>query len=84
MPGRIDTRATQVLKESPETFNLADPSSTMNSSILLLSLWMHKLTRQQSNLKLLPTEIPMNDFDSTTKLARIGTAQGTGPEALNR
>ena len=56
----------------------------MNDSISLLLLWMHKLTRQQSNLKLLPTEKLMNDFDSTTKLARIGTAWGTGPEVLNR
>ena len=58
--------------------------STMNDSSSLLSLWMHKLTRQQSKLKLLPTEALMNCFDSTTKLARIGTAWGTGPEVLNR
>ena len=40
---------------------------------------MHKLTRQQSILKLLPTEKLMNGFDSTTKLAKNGTACGTGP-----
>ena len=56
----------------------------MNDPISLLSLWMHKLTRQQSNLKLLLTEKLTNGFDSTTKLARVCTAWGTGPEALNR
>ena len=56
----------------------------MNGLSSLLSLWMHKLTKQQSNLKLLPTEKHLNGFDITTKLARIGTAQGTGPEVLNR
>ena len=45
---------------------------------------MHKLTRQQSNLELLPTEKLMNGIDITTKLARVGTEQGTGPEVLNR
>ena len=45
---------------------------------------MHKLTRQQSKLKLLPTEKLTNVDDSTTKLAGIGAAQGTGPAALNR
>ena len=39
---------------------------------------MYKLTRQQSNFKLLSTEKIMNCFDSTTKLAKIGSAQGTG------
>ena len=55
----------------------------MNDTITLLSLWMHKLTRQQSNLKLLPTEKLTSGFDTTTKLARTDTAWGTGSEVLN-
>ena len=40
--------------------------------------------RQQSNLKLLPTEnLPML-FESKTKLARTGSAWGTESGALNR
>ena len=45
---------------------------------------MHKLTGQQLYLKLLPTEKLTNGFDSTTKLAKIGMLQGTGPEVLNK
>ena len=56
----------------------------MNDSSSLLSLWMQKLMRQQSNLKLLPTEKLTNGFDITTKLAGIGTVLETGPEVLNR
>ena len=75
-----------MLKESPETVNLTEFCSICDDEQfnLLASLWMHKLTRQQSNLKLLPTEKLMNGFDSTTKLASIGYAWGTGPEVLNR
>ena len=60
------------------------PHAAINDSSSLLSLWMHKLTRQQSHLKLLPTEKLMNGCEITTKLTRIGTTQRTGPEALNR
>ena len=45
---------------------------------------MHKLTRQQSNLQLLPEEKLTNMDDMTTKLAGIGSAWGTGPAVLNR
>ena len=45
---------------------------------------MHKLTRQQSNLQLLPAEKLTNVDGSTTKQAGIGSAWGTGPAALNR
>ena len=45
---------------------------------------MHKLSRQQLNLQLLSKEILTNVDDVTTKLAGIGSAQGTGPPALNR
>ena len=55
----------------------------MNNSSPLLWLWMHKLTRQQSNLQLLPAEKLTNMDDMTTKLAGIGSAWGTGPAVLN-
>ena len=45
---------------------------------------MYKLTRQQSNLKLLPTENLQNIFESTTKQARTGSEWGTESGALNR
>ena len=48
----------------------------MNGQISLLLLWMYKLTRQQSNLKLLLTENLQSTFDLTTKQARTGAAQG--------
>ena len=44
---------------------------------------MHKLSRQQSNLQLLPAKNLTNVDDMTTKLAGIGSARGTGPAALN-
>ena len=50
----------------------------------LLYLWMHKSSKQQSNLQLLSTEKLTNVDESTTKLAGIGSAEGTGPAALNR
>ena len=56
----------------------------MNKQISLLLLWMYKLTRQQSNLKLLPTENLQNFFDVTTKQARTGPAWGTESGVLNR
>ena len=56
----------------------------MNDQISLLLLWMDKLTRQQSNLKLLPTENLLNLFDVTTKQARTGSTWGTESGALNR
>ena len=39
----------------------------MNDQISLLLLWMYKLGRQQSNLRLLPIENLQNIFDATTK-----------------
>ena len=45
---------------------------------------MHKLSTQQSNLQLVSTEKLTNVDDMTTKLAGIGSAQGTGPGVLNR
>ena len=56
----------------------------MNNQVSLLVLWMYILTRQQSNLKLLPTENLQNTFDSTTKQARTDPAQGTESGVLNR
>ena len=56
----------------------------MNDQISLLLLWTYTLTRQQSNLKLLPTENLLNLFDVTTKQARTGSAWGTESGALNR
>ena len=50
----------------------------------LLSLWMHKSSRQQSNLQLLSTEKLTRVDESTTKQAGNGSAWGTGPGALNR
>ena len=47
----------------------------MNDQISLLLLWMYKLTRQQSNLKMLQTEILQNLFDVTTKQARTGLTE---------
>ena len=58
--------------------------TTTNNQISLLLLWIYKLTRQQSNLKLLPTENLQNAFDSTTKQARSDEAWGTESGALNR
>ena len=44
--------------ESPETVNQTEffHDTTMNDQISLVLLWIYKLTRQQSNLKLLLTE----------------------------
>ena len=50
----------------------------------LFQCWMHKCSKQQSNLQLLSTEKLTNVDDSTTKLAVIGSAWGTGAAALNR
>ena len=50
----------------------------------LLQLWMHKCSKQQSTLQLLSTENLTNVDESTTSLAGIGSAWGTGPVALNR
>ena len=50
----------------------------------LLYLWMHKSSKQQSNLQLLSIEKLINIDESTTKLAGIGFTWGTGPAALNR
>ena len=44
---------------------------------------MHKLSRQQSDLQLLPAEKLTNVDDMTTKLAGIGSALGTQPVVLN-
>ena len=81
------SRATQVLKESLRLINLKGGfvlNTTMNDSISLLLLWMHTLTRQQSNLNCCQQKNVQNAFDSTTKLARTDTAWGTGSEVLNR
>ena len=56
----------------------------MNDSNSLLWLWMHKLTRQQSKLQLLPAEKLTSMDDITTKLAGIGYAWRRGPAVLNR
>ena len=56
----------------------------MNDQISLLLLWMYQLMRQQSNLKLLPTENLQNIFASTTKQAKTGSAQGTESGVLSR
>ena len=50
----------------------------------LCQLLMHKCSKQQSNLQLLLTEKVTNVDDSTTKLAVIGSAWGTGAAVLNR
>ena len=49
----------------------------------LLYLWMHKRSKQQSNLQLLSTEKLTNVDESTTRLTGIGSAWGTGPAVLN-
>ena len=56
----------------------------MNDSMSLFQLWMYKCSKQQSNLQFLSTEKLTNVDEMTTKLAVIGSAQGTGPAALNR
>ena len=45
----------------------------------LFQLWMHKFSKQESNLQLLSTEKLTSVDELTTKLAGIGSAQGTGP-----
>ena len=50
----------------------------------LFQLWMHKCSKQPSDLQLLSTEKLINVGERTTKLAGIGSAHGTGPAALNR
>ena len=45
---------------------------------------MDAITREQSNSKLLPTENLELLNESTTKLARTGSAWGTESGALNR
>ena len=44
-----------------------------------LYIWIHISSKQQSNLQLLSTEQLTNGDESTTKLAGIGSVQGTGP-----
>ena len=80
------SRATQVHMELPGTVNLTEfvQDTTMNNQISLLLLWIDKLVRQQSNLKLLLTENLLNIFHVTTKQARTGSAWGTESRALNR
>ena len=58
---------------------------TMNDSRFLALPWMHKSSKQQSNLQLLSTEKLTNVDESTTKLGGhgIGSAWGTGPAVLN-
>ena len=56
----------------------------MNKQVSLFLLWMDTLMRQQSNLKLLLTENLLMLFESTTKQARTGSAQGIESEVLNR
>ena len=56
----------------------------MNEQISLFLLWMDTLVRQQSNLKLLPTENLLMLFESTTKLARTGSAWGIESGVHNR
>ena len=55
----------------------------MNEQISLFFLWMDAITRQQSKSKLLLTENLQLLNESTTKLARTGSAQGTEPGVLN-
>ena len=50
----------------------------------LFQLWMHKCSKQQSNLQLLLTGKLTNVDDLTTKLAGIHSAWGTGAAVLNR
>ena len=50
----------------------------------LFQLSMHKCSKQQSNLQLQSAEKLTNVDESTTKLAGIGSAWGTGPAVLNR
>ena len=52
----------------------------MNEQISLFLLWMDTLMKQQSN----STENLQLLFDSTTKMARTGSAQGTESGVLNR
>ena len=73
------SRATQMLMETPETVNLQNfiQGTTMNEQISLFMLWMDAIMRQQSNLKLLIDKNLLKLFESTTKLARTGSAWGT-------
>ena len=50
----------------------------------LLGLWMHKSSKQQSNLQLLSTEGLTKVGESATKLSGNGSAWGTGPAVLKR
>ena len=52
------SRATPVLMKSPDWLIYQNfvQDTTMNDQISLLLLWMYKLARQQSNLKLLAIE----------------------------
>ena len=56
----------------------------MNKQISLFSLWMDAIMRHQSDSKLLLTENLQLLNESTTKLARTGSAWGTESGALNR
>ena len=49
----------------------------------LFQLWMHKCSKTTINLQLLSTEKLTAVDELTTKLAGIGSAQGTGPAVLN-
>ena len=57
---------------------------TCYNQISFLLLWMDKLMRQESTLKLVPTGSLLNLFDVTTKQTRTGSACAAESGVLNR
>ena len=57
---------------------------TMNDSRFLSSTLDAQMLKTTSNLQLLTTAKLTNVDESTTKLAGMGSAWGTGPAVLNR
>ena len=63
---------------------LSKTQQQMSKSNTLLLVWMYKLARKQSNLKLLLSENLLNLFQVTTKQAGTRFAWGTESGVLNR
>ena len=60
------------------------PCLTMNNSRFLVSTLDAQMLKTTIKLTIVVNKKLTNVDDSTTKLAGIGCAQGTGPAALNR
>ena len=58
--------------------------TTTNKQISLFLLWMDELMKQQSNFKIADDKNSLILFESTTRLARTGSAGGTETGVLQQ